>query len=398
MISKMFVDVDYSQVCKDSCRIPGDVFFSEKTKEKRTIITLSDGLGSGVKADVLATLTATMATKFISRNIHPKRTAEIIMKTLPIDKEMGISYATFTIVDIEQNGLVRLIEYDNPSCIIIRNNQIFTPQKEEIFFTRNQKNQEIKTKASLFFSQYNAEPDDRIVFFSDGVSHAGMGQSDFAFGWKEEKIKEYVINQIQENSEISAKSLSEKIVNKAHELDNKIAKDDISCGVVYFRKPRDTMIFTGPPIDPETDEDLAALFISFSGQKIISGGTTANIISKNLNLEVKPNFLSATKKIPPYSTMQGADLVCEGILTLSAVADILEKYDFSYKPTSDAAGKMIEILLNSDRIFWTVGTKINEAHQNPSMPVGLEIRRNIVKRISDLLERKFLKEIHIQYI
>jgi hypothetical protein len=193
------------------------------------------------------------------------------MKTLPIDKEMGISYATFTIVDIEQNGLVRLIEYDNPSCIIIRNNKIFTPEKEEIFFTRNQKNQEIKTKASLFFSQYNAEPDDRIVFFSDGVSHAGMGQSDFAFGWKEEKIKEYVINQIQENSEISAKSLSEKIVNKAHELDNKIAKDDISCGVVYFRKPRDTMIFTGPPIDPETDEDLAALFISFSGQKIICG-------------------------------------------------------------------------------------------------------------------------------
>ena len=144
---KTFIEVGHYQVCKHKQHAEGDVFLSQKNPtDGRVITALSDGLGSGIKAGVLATLTATMATKFISRNIHPKRTAEIIMKTLPIDKEMGISYATFTIVDIEQNGLVRLIEYDNPSCIIIRNNQIFTPQKEEIYFSRNQKNQEIKTK------------------------------------------------------------------------------------------------------------------------------------------------------------------------------------------------------------------------------------------------------------
>lgn len=396
--SETFIEVDHFQLCKHGQRSPGDVFFSEKNpKDGRAITTLSDGLGSGVIADVLATLTATMATKFIAADIPAKRAAEIIMNTLPVSSERGISYATFTTVDIESDATVHILEYDNPPYLLVRQNTPVEPVKDDTEFSRRDMSAAPKVKQVLHYSQYKARPGDRLVFFSDGVTQSGMGSPAFPFGWGVENVHAFALSKIAERPGISARELAQAVVQEACIHDGFSPKDDISCGVVYFREPRDALVLTGPPLNPESDSQLAQMFLEFNGKKVISGGTTANIMSRELKRGVSVCMDEIDPDVPPYSVMEGADLVCEGIITLGAVADILESGGGAGK-RRNAATMLADIFRDSDRINFVVGTKINEAHQDPNMPEGLEIRRNIVKRIAAILQDKYLKEARIKYM
>ncbi len=397
--TETFIEVDYFQKCKYNQRSPGDVFLSEKNaKDGRTITTLSDGLGSGIKADVLATLTATMATKFIAADIPIKKAAEIIMNTLPVDKVRGISYATFTLVDIEPNNTVTIMEYDNPPYLLIREQTIVEPIKERAIIERKNKKAAPHMQAVLHYSKYQAKPGDRIIFFSDGVTQSGMGSPLSPFGWGIENTYSFILQRIQNDPDISARELAKTIVQEAIIHDSFKPKDDISCGVVYFRKPRDVLILTGPPFNKNKDAELARNFSYFEGKKIICGGTTTNILSRELSRPVSVDMSHFNTKIPPYSSMEGAALITEGIITLAATAECLETKKRPKEIIDTAVDKLLEILLNSDRIYFVVGTKINEAHQDPSIPEGLEIRRNIVKKIASLLQENYLKEVNIQYL
>src|SRR5574344_1676763 len=393
-----FMEVDHYQEKKYAQGAPGDVFLSEKNPaDGRTITTLSDGLGSGIKADVLATLTATMATKFIAADIPAKRTAEIIMNTLPVCKDRGISYATFTTVDIEPDATVHILEYDNPPYLLVRDNTSVEPVKEDTEFERKNKKTAPRVKTILHYSNYEARPGDRLIFFSDGVSQSGMGTPLYPFGWGIENAYSFILDRIKAKSSISARELAHDVVQEANIHDSCVPKDDISCGVVYFRNPRDTLILTGPPFDQKNDAELAEIFKRFNGKKVIAGGTTANIMSRELKSNIQVCLDHLDPNVPPYSKMEGADLVCEGILTLGVVSDILEA-GVMPPGKENAATKLVDVLRNSDRVYFVVGTKINEAHQDPKMPEGLEIRRNIVKKIVSLLQENYLKEVHVSYI
>ncbi len=397
-LPETFIEVGHFQMCKYRQHTPGDIFLSEKNQaDGRVITALSDGLGSGVKAGVLATLTATMATKFIANDIPIKRAAEIIMNTLPVCKERGISYATFTLVDIEPSATVRIMEYDNPPYILIRQQTMVEPIKDMSVIERKDKSTAPKREAILQYSVYEAHPGDRLIFFSDGVTQAGMGSPCFPFGWGHPNVQTFILDRISEQPEISARDLARAVVQEAVMHDGYKAKDDITCGVVYFRRPRDLLIMTGPPVHPESDSEIARIFSLFDGQKIICGGTTANILSRELNRPIQVVLKDFDAKIPPASEMEGADMVTEGIITMGAVSEILENDGNMDGLNRTAATKMVEMFLNCDRIWFVVGTKINEAHQDPNMPVELEIRRNVVKKIASLLEERYLKEVHIQY-
>lgn len=394
-----FIEVDHYQVCKHSLHAEGDVFLSHKNQSDGRVITaLSDGLGSGIKAGVLATLTATMATKFVESDIPIKKAAEIIMDTLPVCKERGISYATFTLVDIApQAKTVRIMEYDNPPYVLIREETIIEPIKERSEIIRKNKKAAPTREAILQYSQYEARPGDRLVFFSDGVTQAGMGTAVMPFGWGSVNAQDFILEQVRTNPLISARDLARHVVLEARKFDNYQAKDDISCGVVYFRNPRDLLILTGPPMHPESDKELARRFVEFNGKKVISGGTTANIMARETGQKIKVLLTNIDPKIPPESQMEGADMVTEGIITMGAVSSILESGAKIDEMKPNAATKLVEFFLNSDRIWFCVGTKINEAHQDPNMPVELEIRRNVIKKIADLLRDEYLKEVHIEY-
>ncbi|MBS3807923.1 MAG: SpoIIE family protein phosphatase [Bacteroidales bacterium] len=394
MSSDFHIEVDAQQKSHEGERICGDVFLSEKFKEEnRLIVVLSDGLGHGVKANVLATLTATMAMNFTKEHKDVHTIAEIIMNTLPVDKERQISYATFTILDIDYNGEATILEFDNPRALILRDQKIFHPQWQSIVLD-SEKNKGKELKSCTFPFQ----KEDRIVVASDGVVQSGLGSDQYPFGWGQENFQEFVKRLVNNNQQISANKVAQKVVNMSYRNDGFYAKDDTSCCAVYFREPRRLLITTGPPYEQDNDAELAKKVKEFEGKKIISGATTGDIIARELGLEIEDSFEFDDPDLPPISYMDGVDLVTEGILTLSKVADILKRYDKNYPLKKGPADQIIRLLKDSDEIHFLIGTRINEAHQDPSLPVELEIRRTVVKRIAKVLEEKFLKEVTLQYI
>ena len=394
MEQNFYVEVNCQQRFHDGEHICGDVFLSERVKEEnRIVIVLSDGMGHGVKAAVLATLTATMALNFTKEHKEFNKIAEIIMNTLPVCSERRISYSTFTIIDIEIDGQVKILEYDNPQSIVLRGNDIFEPAWSNIILD-SEKN---KGKELRYCSFY-PKKEDRIIFFSDGVMQSGMGSEKYSFGWGRKNALHYALELINANPNISASKLASKIVSIAASNDNYKPKDDTSCGVIYFREPRQLLICTGPPYEKDKDIELGNKVRNFQGKKIVCGATTADIVSRELDKKITDSFEFEDPDLPPISYMDGIDLITEGILTLGKVNEILKVYNSSFALGKGPADSIVKLLLESDEIHMIIGTRINIAHQDPNLPVELEIRRTVVKRIARLLEEKYLKEVFIQYI
>jgi hypothetical protein len=389
-----FIEVNSQQRNHDGEQICGDVFLYRYVKEEnRVIAVLSDGMGHGVKANILATLTATMAINFTREHKEVDRIAEIIMNTLPVCSERKISYSTFTIIDIESPGNVNILEYDNPSTIILRGNQIFLPVWKKVILEKGKNSGKVLNTCS-----FRPEKEDRIIFCSDGVAQSGMGSESNPFGWERDNVAKYAASLVAGEASISASVLAGKIVTMAHKNDEYKAQDDISCAIIYFRDPRKLLICTGPPYDKEKDGDLAARVSGYEGKVILCGGTTADIVARELNRTIVDELIFEDPELPPESFLEGIDLVTEGILTLQKVNELLKTYNNSVKLGKGPADKIVRMLMESDEIHFIIGTRINIAHQDPTLPVDLEIRRTVVKRIARLLEEKWLKNVSMEYI
>ncbi|HPE35342.1 MAG: stage II sporulation protein E [Sphingobacteriia bacterium] len=394
MNKDFYIELNCQQRNHEGERICGDVFIHRRVKEENRIIAvLSDGMGHGVKANMLATLTATMAMSFTQEHKDFGKIAEIIMKTLPVCSVRKISYATFTIVDIELGGVVNILEYDNPETFIIRNNEVYEPGWQCILLSA-EKNRGKELRSCSFIP----EKEDRIVFCSDGVTQSGMGSDNLPFGWERERMVEFVLNETRNNKFVSAQELSDRVVKRAIQNDNFLPKDDTSCAVIYFRNPRKLLICTGPPFENENDKVYADKVAEFEGKKVLCGATTGDIIAREWGKEIQDTFDFIDPDLPPVSYMEGVDLITEGILTLTKVGNILKDYNQNTIPDKGPAGLIVNLILQSDEIDFIVGTRINIAHQDPSLPVELEIRRTVVKRIAAILEEKFLKEVRIEFI
>ncbi|NLN73596.1 MAG: SpoIIE family protein phosphatase [Bacteroidales bacterium] len=392
MDDSVYIEINHSQINHHGERICGDIFLSDKVKEEnRRIAVLSDGMGHGVKANVLATLTAKMALNFSKERRDVARIAEFIIKTLPICSERKIAYSTFAIIDIEGDGKVFLTEYENPQCIITRGGKVVDAKWESIKL-------DVEDDRDLMIGTFKVQKEDRIIVFSDGVEQSGMGSDKYPFGWPREDIIEYVLNLIDRYPSISAAQLSSKVVARANMNDNYIPKDDTTCGVIYFREPRKMLLCTGPPYDESKDEDYANTVRDYKGKKVLCGGTTADIMARQLNLEINDSLDFEFYDLPPISYMEGIDLVTEGILTLSRVYQLLKEHKLNSKLGKGPADQIVKMFLESDYVDFIIGTRINIAHQDPNLPMDLEIRRTVIKKIAQVLETKFFKEVSMRYI
>jgi hypothetical protein len=387
-----FLDIDSYEFNKYRQYVTGDVVLTHKIKEENRVVTcLSDGLGSGIKASVLANLTATMALKYISNYTDVSETAEVIMGTLPVCKIRKISYSTFTIIDINGSGHAHVIEHGNPDYILLRGTEVVEVPRSSLLLKK-------WSDREVNISEFDFHIGDRLVYFSDGVSQAGMGLPDYPIGWGLKDVTRHIQQWIGWEKGISSHSLARKIAMHARKIDSFEPKDDITCGVIYLRHPRCLLVVTGPPFSDSKDQELATVVKSFNGRKVICGGTTAQIVSRELDQEIEMDLVNLDPEIPPPSRMEGIDLVTEGTLTLSKVAEILENSRKPETARSNAACELVSILLDSDVIHFLVGTRVNEAHQDPNLPVELDIRRNIIKKIVSLLEEKYLKETQKRFI
>lgn len=389
-----YIEAETGQENKARQNVCGDACESRKIKdENRFISVLSDGLGSGVKANVLSTMTTSMALQFTAKNDPLERTSAFIMKALPVDSKRQISYSTFSIIDINCFGEATMVEYDNPPILIYRKGQFLElPRTGKTIQRPDQR------AATVNYSRLKLEKEDRIIVVSDGITQSGMGSKSMPFGWGESGLKTFIHHCISHQPQLSALGLTRKILARAKANDSNQFKDDATCQVIYCRQPRKLVLASGPPYYKNYDGILAERIKTFDGKKIISGGTTSKIISRELKEQIDISINTKMLDLPPVAHMQGIDLITEGILTLGKVSALLESIKFNVIKGDGPAEQMAKLLLKSDSILILAGTQINNAHQDPNLPVELEIRRNVIKKIANILEDKFLKTVEIEYL
>lgn len=391
-----FIEVAHVQKFKHGQKVCGDTFMSMKVKhDKRIIAVLSDGLGSGVRANVISTMTATMAITYSANKYDNIKAAETIMNTLPIDSVRKISYATFTIVDIDYEGKCDIIDYDNPPFILIRDGKKFaTPNKQYLGNITS-----LSRKYTLNIASFKLQLGDKLIIFSDGVNQSGMGSNALPFGWGVDKVQEFCEYLATKYPNMAARSFAQEIVEYANANSDYEPQDDITCCVINIRKPRMLAVLTGPPVDKAKDSLMGDIVRNYEGRTAICGGTTAKILSRELQRDVEVDISTLDPIVPCSSTMEGVDLVTEGMLTMGEALKHLESKEFigNFK-TENGATKLVRLFLDSDIIEFYVGTKINDAHQDPNMPVELGIRRNTIRSIAKVLEERYLKDTKINFL
>ncbi len=385
-----FVDIDCFQQKKHGQNAFGDCFKSKRfTDEGRLLAVLSDGLGSGIKANILATMTATMILKFIEDGKDILKATEVIMNSLPVCQVRKISYSTFSAFECSDEGEIKIVEEGNPDFIHIRSGRIVEHTPRIVTSKKF-------TNRHMHLYNFKLEPEDRLIFCSDGVTQAGMGTDEYKLGWRREGLIEFVEAEIKRDPSISSRHLAMEIVKESirKEPDHQ-SKDDVSALVLYFRQPRKLLIFTGPPYRQDRDAEYSKIFDDFDGRKAIVGGTTANLIARELGREITTEKYNKGM-LPACSHMDGVDLITEGILTLTKVLEYLnEGYD---RWPDDAAGRLIELLLDSDVINFMIGSKLNQAHYDPDLPLELEIRKNVVKQLEKILSGRYIKKVNLKFI
>ena len=385
----MFIDIACSQKKKYNQNAYGDFFASNRFPNmNRVVAVLSDGLGSGIKANILACMTSTMLLKFMENHSDIEKSCEIIMNSLPVCKVRGISYSTFSAIDCFENGKAKIVEEGNPDFIWIRGREVLKPECQ-IIQSKDFKNRKMKV--------YNIklEKYDRIIFCSDGATQVAMGTKQYPLGLERDGLIKIIMHKLEQESEISSQKLADYLVKQIELIaPNRELKDDTSIVSIYCRDPRESLIFTGPPYHQEKDSYYAKFFMDFKGKKAISGGTTANIISRELNIPVIAKLSMNSGRLPGLSEMKGVDLVTEGILTLTKTLEYLE----SGKSEENAAKTLMDFLLDSDVIYFLVGAQMNKAHYDPNLPIEIEIRKNIIKQMASVLEEKYLKKVNVQFV
>ena len=387
----MFIDIDCAQEKKYNQNTYGDYFLSKRYPDMGTLIAvLSDGLGSGIKANILATMTATMLLKFVEAGADIKTACEVIMNSLPVCQVRKISYSTFSVAHCSEDGEVKIVEEGNPNFIYISDGRVIEPEYKVIDSDtlKNRHMHVYKIKLKL---------GDRLIFCSDGVTQAGLGNPELKLGLRRSGLIRFLLEKIKDKPDISSSELAKFVVRVAvnTEVDRK-PKDDTSCCVIYYREPRRALIFTGPPYHQEKDNEYANEFYNSKAKKAICGGTTANLISRELNIPVRCDIARSVGKLPAVSQMEGVDLVTEGILTLTRTVEYLE--NGFHDKEKNAAYELMQFLLSSDCIEFMVGAKLNQAHYDPNLPIEIEIRKNIVKKMAKILEDKYIKRVTLRYI
>ncbi|MBE6383036.1 MAG: serine/threonine protein phosphatase [Lentisphaerae bacterium] len=394
MADDLFIEMEASQYTKSGQAACGDdVRFQTVEKENRHLCALSDGLGSGVKAHILATMTTSMAIKFLESNIPTIEAAEIIMDSLPVCEVRKIGYATFSLFDFRLGGRARITEMGNPGYIHLRGETEISPLSDRQVVSAHWPDREVRECEADF------RVGDRIIMCSDGVTQSGLGvRKDMKFGWRRSGVLAYARELIHSEPEISAKELSAAISCRALQLTPGGCKDDITCVVVYMRRPRVMRILSGPPYYKEHDSEYARQALIGEEHVVICGGTTANIIERELGKKVKVSLSEMRRAggLPPVGRIDGIGIATEGILTLSRVTTALEER----RPPMEeppAARAILTRMMAHDRIEFVIGTKVNECHQDPNIPQDLELRRSVVKRMTAALEKNFRKQVTINY-
>ena len=368
-------DIGYKSINHVGEQLCGDHVEIVEQEDGSTVAVLADGLGSGVKASILSTLTSKIISTMLAAGLSIEECVETIAATLPVCSERGVAYSTFTIIRIIQNHTAELIQYDNPQMIVLRNGENWEYPRTETTI------------------------DDVFIAMSDGCPHAGIGLA-YNFGWKREDIIPFM--EAMSLCGYTARNLAALLVDECNKLYGGEPGDDATACVVRIRKRVPMNILFGPPSNRDDVERMMNLFFSKEGKHIICGGTTSSIAAKWLRKPLRPS-LDFTGDIPPIAYLEGVDLVTEGVITVNRVVEYAKDYlgeNKSYETWSsgkDGASLISRLLFEeATDINFYVGKAINPAHQNPDLPINFNIKMNLVQELSEAL-KKMGKRIKVSY-
>ena len=381
---KMHVDTAYRSLNKYGEELCGDKVLISRTKDA-TVAVLADGLGSGVKANILSTLTSSIISTMLEEGATLVEAVETIAKTLPVCNVRKLAYSTFSVIKISDSGEVSLVEFDNPPCIFVRNGRVI--DLEDCSEIKECADKTVKE------SHFTVHAGDVIALISDGIVYAGVGQA-LNFGWNWENVSSWLAKTTLK--ETSAPRLAVSLSQAVNEL--YLGKPGDDCTDLIFKITPRCMVnlLSGPPVSKEDDSRLVHDFMTSPGKRIVCGGTSANIVSRVLNRKIETTIHYTDPDIPPTGKIDGIDLVTEGVLTLSRTVEILKDYlsheaDSFYFHALDepnGAAMLAKILLEECtdlKVF--IGRAINPAHQNPGLPADLSIKTKLIEELCGILQQ-----------
>ncbi len=387
----IFVDASYSSLNRSKEELCGDKVEIIRNNDS-VIIVLADGLGSGVKANILATLTSKIIGTMLSMGANIDEAVETIVNTLPVNKERGLAYSTFTILQIFENGESYLVEFDNPSLIRLVKGK----------YTSVKKQQRIINDKIINECRFKVNMDDMLILISDGAVHAGVGHS-LKLGWQWDNIKNYTERIYWKN--MTSNAVSKLILAVCSNLYDNEPGDDTTVVTIKIRKKENVNVLIGPPVDRNMDNYVVDKFLEADGEKVVCGGTTAQIISRETGRKININLNYIDQDMPPTATIEGIDLATEGILTMSKALEYAKRYsdaqnnigDFIDIYKQDGASRLAKILLEeSTSVHFFVGRAINPAHQNPDFPLNFGMKLNLVSEMIKCLE-SMGKSVAVEY-
>ena len=389
-MNDLCADLGYKSINHVGEELCGDHVDVTEDQEHSTVIVLADGLGSGVKASILSTLTSKIISTMMAAGLSIEDCVSTIAATLPVCSVRGVAYSTFTIIHLLDNQTAELIQYDNPQLVMLRDGKNYDYSKTEM---------NIEGK-KILFSNISLQENDIFVAMSDGCPHAGIGLA-YNFGWKREEIIDFI--ETMAPAGYTAKTLSTMLVDECNRLYGEKPGDDATACVVRIRKREPMNILFGPPADRDDCDRMMSLFFSKAGKHIICGGTTSTIAAKYLGKPLKATLNFESNDVPPIAEIEGVDLVTEGVITVNKVLKYAKDYlgeNQYYEHWSmrrDGASLISRLLFEeATDINFYVGRAINPAHQNPDLPINFSIKMNLVEELSACL-KQMGKSIKVRY-
>ncbi len=388
-MNDLCADIGYKSILHAGEELCGD-HVDIVSDERSTVVVLADGLGSGVKASILSTLTSKIISTMMAEGLSIEDCVRTIAATLPVDSKHGVAYSTFTIVHLIDNTYADVIQYDNPQLILLRNGENFEYPMQEMH---------IEDK-KIFRSRIRLEEGDLFIAMSDGCPHASAEEA-YNMNWTRNDIIEFM--ETISIAGYTAKTLATMLIDECWKLYAGEPRDDATACVIAIRKRVPMNILFGPPQDPDDAERMMNLFFSKEGKHIICGGTTASIAAKYLRVPLRAGSGGTVEGIPPTSELEGVDLVTEGVITMSRVVEYA--HDFTGENTQyetwsyghDGASMICRLLFEeATDINFYVGRAVNPAHQDPNLPINFHIKMRLVDELTDAL-RTMGKRVKISY-
>ncbi len=390
-MNNLFADIGYRSINHYGEELCGDhIDVIDQNEENSTVIVLADGLGSGVKASILSTLTAKIISTMVSEGLSIEECISTIAATLPVCSVRGVAYSTFTLVRLVNNEYAEIMEYDNPAVILLRDGRGYDIPKKEV---------NIGGKM-IYSSRVKLQENDIFILMSDGCIHAGVGMS-LNFGWGRRDIVTFM--ETFYDVGFTAKTLSTILLDECNRLYGGRPGDDTSVCTIRIKRREPMNMLFGPPSNRDDCDRMMSLFFSKEGKHIVCGGTTSSIAAKYLGKPIRTDIDFLDPDIPPISHIEGVDLVTEGVITVNRVLEYAKDYlkdNESYKLWSykqDGASQICRLLFEeATDINFYVGRAMNPAHQNPDLPINFNIKMQLVVELSDCL-RKMGKRIKVSY-